>query len=89
MFTISRKEWIELVALMKVMSKPKLSWSNNKGLPIKGRTARLECIQRKELNGFRTYRRIEEEVEGTLTQLIEITCVRENPDQRRRTATLR
>lgn len=58
---------------MKVMSKPKLSWSNNKGLPIKGRTARLECIQRKELNGFRTYRRIEEEVDGILTQLIEIT----------------
>lgn len=74
MFTISRKEWVELVALMKVMSKPKLSWSNNKGLPIKGRTARLECIQRKELNGFRTYRRIEEEMEGTTTQLIEITC---------------
>lgn len=75
MFTISRKEWIELVALMKVMSKPKLSWSNNKGLPIKGRTARLECIQRKEQNGFRTYRRIEEELEGTMGQFIEITCV--------------
>lgn len=81
MFTISRKEWIELVGLMKVMSKPKLSWSNNKGMPIKGRTARLECIQRKELNGFRTYRRIEEEVEGNTTQLIEITCVRENPEE--------
>lgn len=75
MFTISRKEWIELVALMKVMSKPKLAWSNNKGLPIKGRTARLECIQRKEVNGFRTYRRIEEEVDGVMTTLIEITCV--------------
>lgn len=58
---------------MKVMSKPKLSWSNNKGLPIKGRTARLECIQRKEINGFRTYRRIEEEVDGVMTPLIEIT----------------
>lgn len=81
MFTISRKEWIELVALMKVMSKPKLSWSNNKGLPIKGRTARLECIQRKEINGFRTYRRIEEAVEEVPTQLIEITCVRENPEE--------
>lgn len=81
MFTISRKEWIELVGLMKVMSKPKLSWSNNKGMPIKGRTARLECIQRKELNGFRTYRRIEEEVEGVMTPLIEITCVRENPEE--------
>lgn len=73
MFTISRKEWVELVALMKVMSKGKLAWSNNKGLPIKGRTARLECIQRKELNGFRTYRRIEEEVDGIMTPLIEIT----------------
>lgn len=62
---------------MKVMSKPKLSWSNNKGLPIKGRTARLECIQRKELNGFRTYRRIEEEVDGVMTPLIVITCVRD------------
>lgn len=62
---------------MKVMSKPKLSWSNNKGLPIKGRTARLECIQRKEINGFRTYRRIEEEVDGVMTPLIEITCVRD------------
>lgn len=72
MFTISRKEWIELVGLMKVMCKPKLSWSNNKGLPIKGRTARLECIQRKEQNGFRTYRRVEEEVEGVVTTLIEI-----------------
>lgn len=60
---------------MKVMSKPKLAWSNNQGLPIKGRTARLECIQRKEENGFRTYCRIEEEVEGVMTPLIEITCV--------------
>lgn len=82
MFTISRKEWIELVALMKVMSKPKLAWSNNKGLPIKGRTARLECIQRKELNGFRTYRRIEVETEEGKAEAIEIT----NADtQQRRT----
>lgn len=66
---------------MKVMSKPKLAWSNNKGLPIKGRTARLECIQRKEQNGFRTYRRIEEEVDGVMTPLVEITCVRENPEE--------
>lgn len=82
MFTISRKEWVELVALMKVMSKPKLSWSNNKGLPIKGRTARLECIQRKELNGFRTYRRIEEEVDGVMTPLIEITTTPLTPRAR-------
>lgn len=82
MFTISRKEWVELVALMKVMSKPKLAWSNNKGLPIKGRTARLECIQRKELNGFRTYRRIEVETEEGRAEVIEIT----NADtQQRRT----
>lgn len=82
MFTISRKEWVELVALMKVMSKPKLAWSNNKGLPIKGRTARLECIQRKELNGFRTYRRIEVETEEGKAEVIEIT----NADtQQRRT----
>lgn len=63
MFTISRKEWVELVALMKVMSTQKLSWSNNKGLPIKGRSARVECIQRKELNGFRTYRFADDQIE--------------------------
>lgn len=71
MFTISRKEWVELVALMKVMSRPKLAWSNNKGLPIKGRSARLECIQRKEQNGFRTYRRVE--AEGETAGYVEIT----------------
>ncbi len=75
MFLASRKEWVELVALMKVMSKDKLHWSNNQGLPIKGRTARLECIQRKEQNGFRTYRRIVVPGEGETPDatVIEIT----------------
>lgn len=82
MFIASRKEWIELVALMKVMSKPKLAWSNNQGLPIKGRTARLECIQRKELNGFRTYRRIEEVQEGQTEPIIFIEITNADTQER-------
>lgn len=82
MFLISRKEWCELIALLQLLTRTKLHWGDLQGLPTRGRSVRIDCVQRREQGVFRTYRRGVND-EGTC--IIQITSVPDDSETREST----